>query len=102
MDLRARKNQRHTWYLTPVSGTVRNDPWLRAELRRRQRQATSGTVTSSSLPTIQSPVVYLDDYDGTGAGSNDGAGIFTAGTGNTLTYRRLPADTKAITTMPKR
>ena len=73
----SQSNQRHAWQLTPY-----DDPWLRK--LGAGAQTTSSAVASTTPPPIQAPVVYLDDYSGTGPGSNDGTGTFTAGTLNTL------------------
>ncbi len=64
------------WYLA-----ANDDLWV----RKLGAGAAMGTATvSSSSPSIQSPVVFLDDYEGT-LGANDGAGTFTQGTAGNLT-----------------
>jgi hypothetical protein len=64
-----------TWYLTPS-----DDLWA---CKLGASALLSGAAPSSSTPSIQSPVVFLDD-DGT-AGPSGTAASFTAGTASTLT-----------------
>jgi prepilin-type N-terminal cleavage/methylation domain-containing protein len=68
------QHTRTTWYLTPY-----DDSWVRR--LGVSARVTAGSVSSASQSPVQSPVLFLDDYDPSGSpvtNSSDGTGTYAS------------------------